>query len=41
MRSLAVSAVDGAGMHPNRKVWVNDPRKSEKSNFKPQNKFRI
>ena len=28
MRNLAVSAVYGAGMHPNGKVWVHNPRKS-------------
>ena len=39
MRNLAVSAVYGAGMHPNRKVWVNNPRKSDKENFKPFNKY--
>jgi len=39
MRNLAVSAVYGAGMHPNRKVWVNNPRKSDKTIFKPSNKY--
>ena len=41
MRNLAVSAVYGAGMHPNRVLWVTDPRKPEISSFQPQNKFRI
>ena len=40
MRSSAVSAVYGAGMHPGRSVWVNDPRKTELSGFKPTNKFK-
>ena len=40
MRSSAVSAVYGAGMHPGRRVWVNDPRKTELSEFKPTNKFK-
>ena len=40
MRSSAVSAVYGAGMHPGRSVWVNDPRKTELSEFKPTNKFK-
>ena len=40
MRSSAVSAVYGAGMHPNRKLWVSEPRIDQTNNFKPQNKFR-
>ena len=40
MRNLAVSAVYGAGMHPNRSLWVRDPRKPQQSNFEPSNKFR-
>ena len=40
MRNLAVSAVFGAGMHPNRSLWVRDPRTPQKSGFKPHNKFR-
>ena len=39
MRNLAVSAVYGAGMHPNGEVWVHNPRKAEKNNFNPKNKF--
>ena len=39
MRNLAVSAVYGAGMHPNGKVWVHDPRKSGSNPFKPKNKY--
>ncbi len=37
MRNSAVSAVFGAGMHPNREVWIPDPRNVEMSNFKPKN----
>ncbi|MDC1023001.1 dihydroxy-acid dehydratase [Alphaproteobacteria bacterium] len=37
MRSSAVSAMFGAGMHPNRDVWVPNPRNSEKSDFIPKN----
>ena len=40
MRSSAVSAVFGAGMHPNRSIWVRDPRTPQKTTFKPVNKFR-
>ena len=39
MRNLAVSAVYGAGMHPNGKVWVHNPRKSNPNAFKPNNKY--
>ena len=37
MRNSAVSAVFGAGMHPNREVWIPEPRNVEMSNFKPKN----
>ena len=40
MRCSAVSAVYGAGMHPNATVWVSNPRKPEVSNFLPKNKFK-
>ncbi|MEE2774124.1 MAG: dihydroxy-acid dehydratase [Pseudomonadota bacterium] len=40
MRESAVSAVDGAGMHPGGKVWLSEPRKSEKTSFTPKNKYR-
>jgi hypothetical protein len=32
--------VFGAGMHPDRMVWVKDPRQVEKSDFEPSNKFK-
>ncbi|HRD75917.1 MAG TPA: dihydroxy-acid dehydratase [Hyphomicrobiaceae bacterium] len=39
-RHMAVPATRGGGLHPNREVWVRDPRKAEKSGFKPTNKHR-
>ena len=40
MRLSSVSAKFGAGMHPNRKIWVSEPRNPEKTSFVPSNKFR-
>ena len=40
MRLSAVSAVYGAGMHPDRVLWVPQPREPEKSGFVPQNIYR-
>jgi len=40
MRCNAVSAVYGAGMHPNRNLWVSSPRSVEHSGFEPSNKYR-
>jgi dihydroxy-acid dehydratase len=40
MRCSAVSAVYGAGMHPNGSLWVSNPRKPEVSDFLPKNKFK-
>jgi len=40
MRCNAVSAVYGAGMHPNRSLWVSSPRSVERSGFEPSNKYR-
>ena len=40
MRCSAVPATFGAGMHPDRIVWVSEPREPEKSNFEPKNKYR-
>ena len=40
MRCSAVSAVYGAGMHPDRKLWVNNPRTVKLSEFEPLNKFK-
>jgi dihydroxy-acid dehydratase len=39
MRTSAVPATRGAGIHPNREVWVRNPREAEHSGFKPKNKF--
>ena len=39
-RRMAVPAVRGAGLHPDRQVWVRDLRKPEQSGFKPTNKYR-
>jgi len=35
-----LSAVYGAGMHPDRELWVPEPRDPEQSGFVPQNKYR-
>ncbi|ASJ71554.1 dihydroxy-acid dehydratase [Granulosicoccus antarcticus] len=40
MRLSAVSAVYGAGMHPDRVLWVPQPREAVKSGFVPHNKYR-
>ncbi len=40
MRLSAVSAKLGAGMHPNRSLWVSDPRDPVESSFVPSNKYR-
>ena len=37
MRRLAVTAVQGSGMHPDRQLWVSEPRDPAKSGFKPRN----
>ena len=39
MRHMGVPAIRGAGMHPNREVWVREERQAEKSGFEPSNKF--
>ena len=40
MRCSAVSAVLGAGMHPDRKLYVSNPRIVNYSDFKPTNKYK-
>ncbi len=40
MRRSAVSAIFGAGMHPDRVLWVKDPREPVKTSFVPSNKYR-
>ncbi len=39
-RHSAVPAARGGGMHPNREVWVSEPRQAERSGFVPKNKHR-
>lgn len=39
-RTSAVPATRGGGLHPNREVWVREPRKAEHQNFKLRNKHR-
>ncbi len=39
-RTTSVPATRGGGLHPNREVWVRDPRRAERSGFKLQNKYR-
>jgi dihydroxy-acid dehydratase len=39
MRRTAVPAIQGAGMHPDRQLWVNEPREPVVSSFTPSNKF--
>jgi dihydroxy-acid dehydratase len=40
MRRSAVSANFGAGMHPDRVLWVNEPREPVRTSFVPSNKYR-
>ena len=40
MRRSAVSAIYGAGMHPDRQLWVNEERKPIRTTFIPSNKYR-
>lgn len=39
-RHMAVPAIRGAGLHPNREVWVRNPREPLQTGFTPRNKFR-
>ncbi len=39
-RTTAVPATRGGGLHPNREVWVSQPRKAERSGFVPKNRHR-
>lgn len=39
-RHTAVPAMRGGGLHPNRDVWVREPRKAEHSGFVPKNRHR-
>ena len=40
MRCSAVSAVQGAGMHPGGDLFVSDPRSAEETGFTPANRHR-
>lgn len=39
-RTSAVPATRGGGLHPNREVWVREPRKAERQKFTLRNKHR-
>ncbi|WP_420405163.1 dihydroxy-acid dehydratase [Nisaea sp.] len=39
-RHTAVPAIRGGGLHPNREVWVREPRNAERSGFVPKNRSR-
>ena len=39
-RHTSVPATRGGGLHPNREVWVRDPRPAERSGFVPRNRHR-
>ena len=39
-RATAVPATRGGGLHPNRKIWVREPRPAERSGFVLRNKHR-
>jgi dihydroxy-acid dehydratase len=40
MRCSAVPAIFGAGMHPNKSIWISSPREPEISGFDPKNKYK-
>lgn len=40
MRRSAVTAVFGAGMHPDRVLWVKEPREAVKTGFVPANRHK-
>jgi dihydroxy-acid dehydratase len=39
-RHTAVPATRGGGLHPNREIWVREPRQPERSGFVATNKYR-
>ncbi|WP_072388311.1 dihydroxy-acid dehydratase [Hyphomicrobium sp. CS1BSMeth3] len=39
-RHTAVPATRGGGLHPNREVWVREPREATRSGHVPKNKYR-
>ncbi len=40
MRRSGVPASQGGGMHPDRQLWVSEPREARPSGFVPKNKWR-
>ena len=39
-RLSAVPATQGGGLHPNRQIWVREPRSAQRSGFQVRNKHR-
>ncbi|MDZ7710840.1 MAG: hypothetical protein U5K36_12860 [Roseovarius sp.] len=39
-RHMDDPAIQGAGLHPNRTVWVRNPRDVTPAGFTPHNKFK-
>ncbi len=39
-RHTAVPATRGGGLHPNREIWVREPREATRSGHVPKNKYR-
>jgi dihydroxy-acid dehydratase len=39
-RATAVPATRGGGLHPNREIWVREPRQAARSGFKLHNRHR-
>jgi len=39
-RTTAVPATRGGGLHPNREIWVREPRPAKRSGFSLRNKHR-
>lgn len=39
-RATAVPATRGGGLHPNREIWVRNPRAAQRSGFKVRNRHR-
>ena len=39
-RATAVPATRGGGLHPNREIWVREPRQATRSGFKLHNRHR-
>jgi dihydroxy-acid dehydratase len=40
-RHMAVPATRGGGLHPNREIWVREPRDAEHSGFVPTNRHKM